>query len=130
MADDFTNNENRARLRDSINKPFDMPASGGVASASPPNDLPPPIRGDAPMTLSPHDGGAPNASKPTTAAIHTGPISPGYTGVSPLVRLRQGPARVRRAHPRSCSAQIGPGACDRTALGSACLRPRAIGQFW
>jgi hypothetical protein len=88
MTDDFINNENRARLRDSINTPTPRTADGGVASARPANDLPPSIRGDAPMTVAPHDGmrrRADNASAPTHRALHAGPVTPGYQGISPAV---------------------------------------------
>jgi hypothetical protein len=50
------NNANRAHLEKggSLNRPTPQ---GGVASARATNDLPPPIRGDAPMTLDPHAAG-------------------------------------------------------------------------
>ena len=60
MTDDFINNENRARLRDSINKPTPCNADGGVAGnvrGAGPNDLPPPLRDDAPMMTDPHAAG-------------------------------------------------------------------------
>jgi hypothetical protein len=50
---EFINNENRARLRDSINKPTDRTAGGGPIGATSPNEMPPGILG-APMTLDPH----------------------------------------------------------------------------
>jgi hypothetical protein len=56
--DDLRNNENRARFKnDSVNR---MTPANEYAGCAPPrsfNDLPPPIRGDAPMMLDPHAGG-------------------------------------------------------------------------
>ena len=80
-------NENRAHIHKSgrYQEMMPMNAGDGVAAARAPNDLPPSIRGDAPMKVNPHDGGAPNASAPTRVAIHTGPVTPGYKGVSPRV---------------------------------------------
>jgi len=60
MAQDrLFGNENRAHVgKASVYNPMtDMPAGGGVASARPPNDMPPSIRGDAPMLMDPHANG-------------------------------------------------------------------------
>jgi len=57
MTDEFRNNENRARLRDSINKPSDMPVSAGAAGRVSPGEMPPSIRPDEPLCLDPHFGG-------------------------------------------------------------------------
>jgi hypothetical protein len=81
----YAGNENRAKHSANINTPTDCSSVSRPAS---PNDMPSPLRGDAPMTLGPHDGGRlrnDNASAPTHAALHTGPVTPGYTGVSPRV---------------------------------------------
>jgi hypothetical protein len=88
--DDLRGNENRARQEKAgvQNRMMPMNAGGGVARAMPPNDLPPPLRGDAPMMVGPHDGGRlrnDNASMPTRAALHIQNASPGYKGVSPRV---------------------------------------------
>jgi hypothetical protein len=80
--------ENRHKFaRDSQNTPTPCDGSGS-ASARAHNDLPPPLRGDAPMMVGPHDGGRrrnDNASAPTHQALHTGPVTPGYKGISPAV---------------------------------------------
>jgi hypothetical protein len=83
-------NENRARVGKAgrYNEMRPMTADGGVAVRRAHNDLPPSIRGDAPMMVGPHDGGRrrnDNASAPTRQALHTGPVTPGYTGISPRV---------------------------------------------
>jgi hypothetical protein len=67
MPSEFLNNENRARLRDSINKPTPRSADGSIAggSAIDPanslhgNDLPPGILNpnSTPMTKDSHSGG-------------------------------------------------------------------------
>jgi hypothetical protein len=72
---------NRAHIEKSgvKNRMSDMPAGGGAAVARPANDLPPPLRGNAPETLGPHDYGrhvADNASTPTMVGVHTGPVTP------------------------------------------------------
>jgi hypothetical protein len=57
MANEFTNNENRARLKDSINRPTDRSASGPPIGANSPNPMPPGILGPAGMMRDPHAGG-------------------------------------------------------------------------
>jgi hypothetical protein len=48
-------NENRAKFRrDSMNPMTPCTADGGVARARAHNDLPPPLRGDAPIFTDPH----------------------------------------------------------------------------
>jgi hypothetical protein len=52
MTEDLRNNENRARFKnDSINAPSDCSSLSRPPS---PGAMPPPLRGDAPMTLDPH----------------------------------------------------------------------------
>jgi hypothetical protein len=95
MANEFTNNENRARLRDSLNRPTHRSAYGPPIGATSPNDLPAATRGDAPLTLSPHGTrhAAPNASAPRRDAYHIQNATPGYTGISPAV-LRELPNKA------------------------------------
>jgi hypothetical protein len=52
-------NQNRAHIEKggSVNRPTDMTAGGGAAGPISPGEMPPPLRGDAPMTLDPHAGG-------------------------------------------------------------------------
>jgi hypothetical protein len=52
-------NANRAHIEKggSINRPTPCTADGGVASAAPVNDLPPPLRGDQPLNSDPHRHG-------------------------------------------------------------------------
>jgi hypothetical protein len=61
QMDDLTGNENRARQEKASvqNRMTPMPADGGVARASPPNDLPKDrgICSSNPMTLDPHSAG-------------------------------------------------------------------------
>jgi hypothetical protein len=56
MANEFINNENRARLKDSINKPTDCSSVSRPAS---PGEMPPGILNgnSVPMTLDSHSGG-------------------------------------------------------------------------
>jgi hypothetical protein len=90
---DLAKDQNRAHLEKGsvVNRMTPMNADGGVAGSvrgAGPNDLPPSIRGDAPMMVGPHDGGRlrnDNASTPTRVATHIQNASPGYTGISPRV---------------------------------------------
>jgi hypothetical protein len=49
-------NENRAHIHKAgrYQQMMPMPADGGPIGPTSPNDLPPPIRGDAPITTHPH----------------------------------------------------------------------------
>jgi hypothetical protein len=61
----MSGNENRAHIGKSGIENFMTPTTAQSRGPSP-NDLPPPLRGDAPMTLDPHAGGRGHFDNATT----------------------------------------------------------------
>jgi hypothetical protein len=67
----FTNNENRARLADAIDKNIVHTVRANARET-------PPIRGDAPITLNPHGAPAvPSRMADTMTSAALGPLTPG-----------------------------------------------------